>query len=362
MSDEQYMTQCLDLALKGMGAAAPNPLVGCVIVHNDTVIGRGAHLIYGQAHAEVNAIDSVADRSLLRDSTLYVNLEPCSHWGKTPPCCDRIIAEGIPRVVVGMIDPFAQVCGQGISRLREAGIDVVVGVLGDQCRDLNRRFITFQTRLRPYVILKWAQTSDGYLDNNRDASTPPTWMTGPECRRLVHRWRGEEAAIMAGTNTVLRDNPSLTVREVPGRNPARVVIDRNLRLDNGFRIFDNNARILFYTDTGNGGKARQLHPAVEAHELDFRQEILPQLLASLHREGIQSLIVEGGGLLLASFIESRLWDEARVFTAGMTVADLKGGRPTPPLGTKAPALDQEPVSEQPVDGTKLAVYRNEYSR
>jgi diaminohydroxyphosphoribosylaminopyrimidine deaminase/5-amino-6-(5-phosphoribosylamino)uracil reductase len=351
--DEKYMRRCLELAANGEGWTAPNPLVGCVIVHGGRIVGEGWHRRYGEAHAEVNAIASVADPAVLRESTLYVSLEPCSHWGKTPPCADLIVEKGIPRVVIGMIDPYAEVAGRGIRKLKEAGIEVTVGVLEAECRALNRRFITFQTERRPCVTLKWAQTVDGYLDNNRPCGVPPAWMTGRLSRTLVHRMRACSAAILTGTNTIERDNPSLTVRESGGKSPLRVVPDRTLRLSPAARVFDGETPTLVVTDRGNAVEARKRYPRCEAAEIDFSKPAVPQILDLLYERKIESLFVEGGEQLLRSFIEAGKWDEAYIFVSPLSVSDLPGGTPVEPLGTPAPPIPGIAVSRDVIDGVTL---------
>ena len=240
---ETYMKRCLDLAMLGLGDTAPNPMVGAVIVHNDTIIGEGFHEKFGSSHAEINALNSVTDRTLLKDSALYVNLEPCSHTGKTPPCADSIIEYGIPEVVTGMADPNPLVAGKGLRKLMDAGVKVINGVLGDQCFELNRRFVTFHVRKRPYIILKWAQTSDNFIDVLRDQPDiqQPTWISNEISRMVVHKWRSEEQAILVGTRTAQMDNPRLNVREWPGKSPVRLVIDRNLKLPKSLNLFDNRS-------------------------------------------------------------------------------------------------------------------------
>lgn len=352
----EYMLRCLELAANAGGYAAPNPLVGCVVVHEGRIIGEGWHRRAGEPHAEVNALASVARPELLAESTLYVNLEPCSHWGRTPPCADRIIEAGIPRVVVGTVDPYAAVAGGGIRKLRAAGVEVTVGVLETECRALNRRFFTFHTQKRPYVTLKWAQTADGYLDNNRPADVPPAWMTGPVARVLVHRMRARAAAIVVGTATVARDDPSLTVREAGGPTPLRVVLDRVLRLSPEARVFDGAAPTLVLTDRGRGAEALKRYPRCEAEEMDFTGSAADRvgcLLALLHRRDIQSLFVEGGAALLKSFIDAGAWDEAVVFVAPLAVADLPGGTAAEPLGILAPSIPGTVVSEETLDGVKV---------
>ena len=275
------MQRCLDLALLGMGEVAPNPMVGCVVVHQGMIIGEGYHEKFGHPHAEVNAIRAVRNPELLAQSTLYVSLEPCSHFGKTPPCADLIIETRIPHVVIGTIDPFARVAGMGIERMQKAGIEVEVGVLEKECRQLNRRFFTFHEKRRPYVLLKWAQTLDGFIDTDRTETQHPTWITNDLSKRLVHKQRSEESAILIGTNTAEYDNPALTVREWTGHQPVRMVIDRIQRLDAGLHILDPVAPTWIFT-------AKEI-PDVENLKfirLDFDQNILPQLLTALYERNI----------------------------------------------------------------------------
>lgn len=307
--DEKYMARCIQLARNGRHHASPNPMVGAVIVCDGKIIGEGYHIRCGEAHAEVNAIRSVKDESLLKRSTIYVSLEPCSHYGKTPPCADLIISKGIPRVVVGCIDPFSKVSGRGIEKLREAGIDVTVGVLQEECLQLNKRFIVSNTQQRPYVILKWAQSSDGYIDSLRDTSDrPPVCFSNAFTSMLVHKQRAEVDAILVGRRTALLDNPSLTVRHWPERSPLRVVIDRNLSLPEHLALFDGNTSTLVFTSQPNHPERK----GVEYCTLDFSYSILPALLKELHQRGVQSLLVEGGSTLLQSFLDEGYWDEAHV--------------------------------------------------
>jgi diaminohydroxyphosphoribosylaminopyrimidine deaminase/5-amino-6-(5-phosphoribosylamino)uracil reductase len=345
MPHESYMRRCIELARNAEGYTSPNPMVGCVIVCGGTIVGEGYHHRAGEPHAEVNAIASVENPEILKNSTLYVNLEPCSHWGKTPPCADRIIAEGIPRVVVGMVDPFAEVAGNGIRKLREAGIDVTVGVLEAECRTLNRRFITFHAKKRPYITLKWAQTADGYLDNNRPATAPPAWMTGPAAKVMVHRLRAESDAILTGTNTIARDNPSLTVRESGGKNPLRVVLDRTLRLSPQACVFDNQALTRVLTAPDRGAEAAVRYPKCDIEEIDFTRG-WRSILDVLYARQVQSLLVEGGAKILNSLINSGLWDEAYIFVSPLTVADLPGGTPAEPLGVKGPPMPGSVIAEE----------------
>lgn len=312
---EFYMRRCLELAKHGFGNVSPNPLVGSVIVRNNQIIGEGYHKKYGQAHAEVNAINSVSNHSLLKEATLYVNLEPCSHYGKTPPCADLIISKEIPRVIIGTQDPFVEVAGRGIERLRNAGIEVITDVLFTDCRELNKRFFTFHEKKRPYIILKWAETKDRFIDVERNENdvTKPTWITHENTRILVHRWRSEEDAIMIGTNTAIKDNPRLDVRDWKGNNPVRIVIDRDLRIPTNANILDNTIKTVVFTSL-----LRKNTENIEFVKLDFGINIIQQMLSHLHQYKIQSLIVEGGKTLLQSFINDNLWDEARIFVGNMT--------------------------------------------
>ena len=302
-TDEKYIRRCIELASNGLCNAAPNPMVGAVIVHNGKIIGEGYHARCGEGHAEVNAIRSVKDESLLKESTIYVSLEPCSHYGKTPPCADLIISKGIPRVVVGCIDPFSQVSGRGIQKLRNAGIDVTVGVLEDECKNLIRRFVTFNTRKRPYITLKWAESADGFIDINRENGSPVVLST-PVTSMYVHKQRAEHKAILVGRRTALLDNPSLTTRNWYGKNPLRLVIDRNLTLPAELKLFDHSTPTMVFTE-----KQKNSEDNLEYVALDFSKDILPQICTVLYDRKIQSLLVEGGTTLLQSFIDSELWDE-----------------------------------------------------
>lgn len=302
-TDEKYIRRCIELASNGLCNAAPNPMVGAVIVHNGKIIGEGYHARCGEGHAEVNAIRSVKDETLLKEATIYVSLEPCSHYGKTPPCADLIISKGIPRVVVGCIDPFSQVSGRGIRKLREAGIDVTVGILEEECKNLIRRFVTFNTLERPYITLKWAESADGYIDINRENGSPVVLST-PVTSMYVHKQRAEHKAILVGRNTALLDNPSLTTRNWYGKNPLRLVIDRNLTLPAELKLFDHSTPTVVFTE-----KQRNSEDNLEYVTLDFSKDILPQICTVLYERKIQSLLVEGGTALLQSFIDSELWDD-----------------------------------------------------
>ena len=305
--DEKYIARCIQLAKNGLCNAAPNPMVGAVIVHNDTIIGEGYHIRCGEAHAEVNAIRSVKNESLLKESTIYVSLEPCSHYGKTPPCADLIINKGIPKVVVGCMDPFSLVAGRGIQKMRDAGIEVTVGVLEEECRQLIRRFITFHTHHRPFITLKWAQSADGFIDLHRTGGHPFIFST-PLSSMVVHKRRAEHAAILVGRKTALLDNPSLTTRSWYGKNPVRMVIDKNLTLPHHLALFDGSTPTIVFTSK----KETPILPQVEYIVLDFSQDILPQIMEVLYQKKLQSLMVEGGSILLQSFIDNHCWDEAYI--------------------------------------------------
>ena len=324
--DEKYIARCIQLAKNGLCNAAPNPMVGAVIVHNDRIIGEGYHIRCGEAHAEVNAIRSVKDESLLKESTIYVSLEPCSHYGKTPPCADLIINKGIPRVVVGCMDPFSLVAGRGIQKMRDAGIEVKVGVLEEECRQLIRRFITFNTQHRPFITLKWAESADGFIDLHRTGGHPYIF-SSPLSSMLVHKRRAEHSAILVGRKTALLDNPSLTTRHWYGKNPVRMVIDKNLTLPHHLSLFDGSMPTIVFTAQE---KTSSL-PQVEYITLDFQQDILPQIMEVLYQRKLQSLIVEGGSILLQSFIDSECWDEAYIEQSKDRLMD----------GVKAPHLSHD---------------------
>ena len=303
IEDEKYMRRCIELARNGLCNTPPNPMVGAVIVCDGRIIGEGYHVRCGEGHAEVNAVRSVADPLLLKRSTIYVSLEPCAHYGKTPPCADMLVEKGIPRVVIGCQDPFAKVAGRGIRKLLDAGCEVTVGVLEEECRCLIRRFITYHTCKRPYVTLKWAESADGYIDVCRTGGKPVV-LSSPQTAMLVHKLRAEHDAIMVGRRTALLDDPGLTVRRWYGRSPVRVVLDRQLSLPQSLQLFDGTVPTLVFT-----GEARESLPGVEYVQVDFGRDVLPQVLAGLYGRGLQSLLVEGGSRLLQSFLDAGLWDE-----------------------------------------------------
>ncbi len=326
-NQEKYIKRCIELAKLGLGNTYPNPLVGSVIVYKNRIIGEGYHKKCGEAHAEVNAVNSVKDKSLLKHSTLYVNLEPCSHIGRTPACSTMIIANKIPKVVIGCIDTFNKVSGKGVEMLKNAGIDVVVGVLEAESREVNKRFFTFNEKNRPYIILKWAQTKDGFIDIVRTTKTQKgEWITNELSKALVHKWRSEEAAIMVGTNTAIMDNPQLDVREWTGENPMRVTIDKSLKLSQNLNILSNKIPTIIYNEAKNL-KLKN----TEYIKIDFRKDVVSQILKDLYSKDIQSIIIEGGEKLLNSFIKSNLWDEARIFTGNKY---FKDGIKAPKINTK----------------------------
>ncbi len=341
MEHEFFMKRCFDLALRGSGQAAPNPLVGAVLVHNGRIIAEGWHHGHGLAHAEVDCLDNVADgdRERIRESTMYVNLEPCAHHGKTPPCAHRLVREQVGHVVIANTDPFEQVQGRGISILREGGVSVTTGVCAAEGEWLNRRFFTAHTQQRPYIILKWAKTADGYIAP-RDGSR--FQITNDASQQLVHKWRSEEAAIMVGTNTAINDDPQLTARLWQGRQPLRVVLDRELRVPESHKLFAAGADTWLVNEqkSANTGHVRFL-------QMPFDKLLLPNLLAELHRQKVLSVIVEGGSKLLDSFLQAELWDEARVFTGALS---LGGGIPAPLIS------DGELVFQTTLESDKLELF------
>lgn len=322
-NDELYMQRCLQLAQLAAGHTAPNPMVGAVLVHNNVIIGEGYHKLYGQPHAEVNCINSVAaeHKHLISSSTIYVSLEPCAHYGKTPPCADLIIRNNISKVVVGCRDPFKQVDGKGIEKLQNAGIEVEQGVLEKQCRLLNKRFFTFHTQHRPYIILKWAQTGDrriAALTANR------LLISNAITNKLVHKWRSEEAGILVGTNTALVDDPSLTNRLWYGRNPVRLVVDMRLRLPLRLQLFNGEERTIVFNTIKHGAEGN-----VSYYQVTEDVSLVHQVVNACYQNNIQSILVEGGAKLLQAFIDEGMWDEARIITN--TELFIGEGLPAPAL-------------------------------
>jgi diaminohydroxyphosphoribosylaminopyrimidine deaminase/5-amino-6-(5-phosphoribosylamino)uracil reductase len=345
---EHYMKRCLALGAKALREVAPNPMVGSVIVHEGKVIGEGYHIFYGKEHAEVNAIRSVNDKQLLKHATLYVNLEPCSHFGKTPPCADLIIKHHIPHVVIGSVDTNSLVAGQGIEKLKKAGIKVEIGILQEECRTLNKRFFTHHEKKRPYIILKWAQTQDGYIDAKRKIGDPEKALqiSNEASQKLVHQWRSEEQAIIVGTHTALLDNPQLTVRMISGKNPLRITIDKTLRIPATHHLLDKSTPTLIFT-----AEETESEINLEYVQIDFTIPIVPQILQELHKRNIRSLLVEGGERLLSGFIQSGFWDEANVFISNKKINE----------GVRAPLLIEKPASTEDVNSDLLLKYQNQYA-
>ena len=342
---EKYMKRCLQLALNGEGNTYPNPLVGSVIVHRGKIIGEGFHWKAGEPHAEIHAINSVKDKSLLKKSVLYVNLEPCAHFGRTPPCSLAIINNEIPKVVIGCVDSFSQVSGKGIEMMRRAGVDVITGVLEKESRYLNRRFFTFHEKKRPYVILKWAMTIDGYIDVNRQkgAKAQPTWITNEWARRAVHRQRSTEQAVLVGTNTALQDNPSLTLRNWKGNAPVRVVIDRTLKLPETLNVFSDEAQTIVLNEVKSLVKGNITYLNVH-----LKNNAAQNILTALYQQQIQSVVVEGGKRTLDTFLSSGMWDEAFVYVGEKWFRS----------GVKAPRPAGRLVGKNEFGDSKLFIYHN----
>lgn len=342
------MHRCIQLAKLGKGQVAPNPLVGAVIVHSDQIIGEGYHRRFGEAHAEVNAVNSVKDKSKLSEATIYVSLEPCAHYGKTPPCADLLIHHNFKKVVIGCTDTFDQVSGKGVEKLRNAGIEVEIGVLEEECRELNKHFFTFHEKKRPFVFLKWAETTNGFIDSKNTNDTVSgsstvgtvTWISVQEMKSLVHKWRSEHVAILVGRKTIESDNPSLNVRELTGRNPIRIVIDSEAQLKSDYSIFNKAADTIIINSVRSEKKEN-----VEYLKLE---KINPEnILMALFEKGIQSVFIEGGATTLQSFIDSGLWDEACNII----------GQESFENGTKAPIIEREFTSEL-YFGDTLKFYKN----
>ena len=338
------MHRCLELAVKGAGYVAPNPMVGAVLVHEDRIIGEGFHQKYGEAHAEVNCIESVNpnDKFLIPNSTLYVSLEPCAHFGKTPPCADRIIKEKIPKVDIGCRDPFKEVDGKGMEKLKAAGIEVEQGILEQQCKELNARFFVFNLHHRPYIVLKWAATADGKIANS-DYSR--VLISNELSNRLVHKWRTEEAAILVGTRTAHFDDPHLTSRLWPGPNPLRLVVDMELRLPPMLHLFDQQVRTIVFNKIRHEERENLLY-----YQVTEDVDLVHQISNALYQLKIQSVLIEGGARLLQSFIDAGCWDEARVITNETIM--IKSGIP-------APQLNGGKVEKQfNLEHDRIVVYKN----
>ena len=341
---EKYIKRCIELAKNGLGTTYPNPLVGCVIVFENKIIGEGWHKKSGEPHAEVNAINAVKNKSLLSKSTIYVSLEPCSHFGKTPPCADLIVKFRIPNVVIGTIDPNNKVAGSGVKKLLDAGLNVTVGILEDECNELNKRFFTFHQKKRPFIILKWAESSDGFISPKFKSEQKPVWITNEFSRQLVHKWRSEEQAILVGTQAVIDDNPTLTVRDWAGKNPVRIVIDRNNKISKESHIFDNQAQTIVFSNLEIQSEVAHIIYI----KIDFTKNSTEQIVASLYENQIQSVIIEGGRRTLQSFIDNNLWDEARIFQGEIYFKN----------GTKAPVLNSEIHTKQILKNDSLLIFIN----
>ena len=338
------MMRCIELAKNGLGTTYPNPLVGSVIVYKNTIIGEGWHKEAGLPHAEVNAIKSVSDLSLLKDATIYVNLEPCSHFGKTPPCANLIIEKGIKNIVIGSLDPNPKVAGNGIKKLKEAGCNVIEGVLKTECDDLNRRFFNYHIYKKPYIILKWAETLDGFIAPVNRENKAPVWITNKQSRQLVHKWRAEEQAILVGTKTVIDDNPSLSTRDWKGKSPIRIVIDRRLKIPTEASVLNGSIKTIIITE-----KETENYGNLSFETIGFSKDISRQICNLLYRYKIQSVIIEGGAKTLQTFIDANLWNEARVFIGNSIFKE----------GSKAPVLLGKVVSEEKIKEDTLRVYKND---
>lgn len=315
MTELKYIKRCIQLAKNGLGTTYPNPLVGCVIVYDNKIIGEGWHKKSGEPHAEVNAVNSVKNKSLLKKATIYVSLEPCSHFGKTPPCADLIIDSGIPNIVIGTLDPNEKVAGKGVKKLIEAGRNVTIGILEEECAELNKRFFTFHQKKRPYIILKWAESKDGFIAPAHKEEQKAIWITNVYSRQWVHKWRSEEQAILVGCQTVIDDNPKLTIRDWTGINPIRIVLDQNNQISKESHIFDNQAKTF----------------VVSKKNIDYTKNTTEQIVKFAFENNLQSIIIEGGTHTLQSFIDQNLWDEARIFI-GANI--LENGKKAPLLNSK----------------------------
>ena len=361
---EKYINRCIQLGKNGLGTTAPNPMVGCTIVYENQIIGEGFTSPYGGPHAEINAINSVKDHALLEQATLYVTLEPCSHYGKTPPCADAIIRYKIPKIVIGTLDTNNKVAGQGVDKLRAAGCEVIVGVMEKEVQAHHQRFFTFQNKKRPYIILKWAQTADGFIAPKSKNHQKPVWITNDISRQLVHKWRSEEQAILVGTTTVIADNPSLTVRDWTGKNPVRVVIDKDLKLHSTYKVFDESAEVIVFCDENDKFQKHvglqdkwSIHPPIPdlyngsfvSIDWNSKSTIAQQICTHLFTFNINSIIIEGGRQTLQTFIDENLWDEARIFSGDVVFAE----------GTKAPELRGTLMDKTHILDDTLKIYKND---
>lgn len=344
MDEKKYMQRCIELAKNALGDTYPNPMVGCVIVCDDTIVAEGWHRKSGMAHAEVNAIGRVKDKEMLKKCTLFVNLEPCSHFGKTPPCADLIVESKVKKVVVGTIDPFSKVEGRGIEKIKKAGIEVKVGVLERECKELNKRFFTYHSKKRPYIILKWAQTKDGFIAPKKMQKREPFQISGDLSRKLVHIYRSQEMGILIGAGTAKKDNPSLTTRLVEGKNPIRIVIDPKLTVDSQSQVFDKKAETIVFTYKRDCEEGNVKYIRVEE-----TKDMVEQVLEQLYERQIQSVIVEGGERTINAFMEAGKWDEARVFVSQKKLED----------GVKAPFMEKKWNGFKTIGQDILFFYNND---
>ncbi|PKP12355.1 MAG: riboflavin biosynthesis protein RibD [Bacteroidetes bacterium HGW-Bacteroidetes-3] len=344
---EKYINRCIQLAKNGLGFTYPNPLVGSVIVLNNKIIGEGWHQKAGEPHAEVNAINSVKDKSLLKKATIYVNLEPCSHYGKTPPCANLIVENDIKKVVIGSVDSNSKVGGKGILHLQNNGCEVIVGVLEQECLNLNKRFFTFHNKKRPFIILKWAETQDGFIDKLRDSTSEnsPNWISNSYSQQLTHKMRAEEQAILVGTNTALNDNPKLNARNWFGLDPIRIVLDRSLKIPFHYNLYDGSVKTIVLTEKA---PSKSLNENAHFEQLDFSKNLAQQICDILYNHEIQSVIVEGGAQTLKTFIAENLWDEAYVFVGNTKFEN----------GLKAPELKKAPNEIRKISDDTLKIYVN----
>lgn len=344
---EKYIKRCIELAKNGMGTTYPNPMVGSVVVLNDTVIGEGWHRKAGEPHAEVHAINSVKDQSLLKEATIYVSLEPCSHVGKTPPCANLIVEKGIKNVVIGIVDSNSKVSGRGVKLLKDHGCNVKVGVLEGECYELNKRFFTYHNKKRPFIVLKWAETKDGFIDKLRTETdeNSPNWISNEYSQQLVHKMRAEEQSILVGTTTALNDNPSLTVRSWSGHDPIRIVIDKTSKIPNDYNLLNGKVKTIVFSNEKHIADSSE---NVIYESIDFNKNVPGQICDVLYKGEIQSVIIEGGKQTLISFINANLWDEAFVFVGDVLFKN----------GLEAPKLKKVPFEIQKISNDTLTIYRN----
>lgn len=335
--DELMMKRCIELAENGLGMTYPNPVVGCVIVRNGRIISEGWHQKAGEPHAEVNAVNKIKDKEILKECEIYVSLEPCSHFGKTPPCSDMIVRYGFKRVIVGISDPNSKVNGQGIERMRNAGIEVKVGVLENECAELNKRFFCFHQNKRPYIILKWAQTADGFMAAENHVQK---WITNQYSKQLVHLWRSQEQSVLVGYNTAKIDNPQLNLRLWSGNQPVRAVIDRGLSLDLKLHFFDGSQQTIIFSEKQDSSRP-------DVIRLKFDENLEESILEELHKSGLQSVIIEGGRKTLDGFISKGLWDEARIFSSSESWGS----------GIEAPLVNGKLIEQKVIGSDRLKIFR-----